>query len=199
MKIKTVLVFLMLIPAAILAENKDIKRPAKWAAPMELEGVPNLHRVSDTLYRSAQPSKTGMENLETLGIETIVNLRSFNSDRDEIKDTHLAYEHLYMKAWHPEEKEIVSFLKIVSNPKRTPVLVHCKHGADRTGTICAIYRIVIEGWTVDEAVDELLNGGYGFHETWANLEPWIRSLDLESIKKKAGIPALPVAVKGTPR
>ena len=50
-------------------------RPGKWAVPMTLAGVPNLHKVSDGLYRSAQPTAEGMTNLVALGIKTVVNLR----------------------------------------------------------------------------------------------------------------------------
>ena len=162
-------------------------RPARWAEPIEMDGVPNLHQVSRTLYRSAQPNKHGMANLKEMGIETIVNLRSFHSDRDEIGETGLAYEHIYVKTWHPEVKEIVRFLQIVSNPKRTPVLVHCQHGADRTGTMCVVYRVLIEGWKLDDALIEMKEGPYGFHGIWVNVEPWIRKLDLEAIAKRAGL------------
>jgi protein tyrosine phosphatase len=92
-----------------------------------------------------------------------------------------------MKAWHPEKKEIVRFLQIVSNPKRTPVLVHCLHGADRTGTMCAVYRIAVQGWTKDEAIREMTEGGYNFHPAFDNLLEWIMALDMQSIKKAAGI------------
>lgn len=162
-------------------------RPAHWAKPMQVEGVSNLHQVSDRLYRSAQPSSEGMRNLKAMGIETIVNLRSFHSDRDDIGDTGLAYEHIYMKTWHPEEKETVRFLQIVTNPKRTPVLVHCQHGSDRTGTMCALYRVAVQGWTKEEAIEEMIHGGFGFHGIWNNLIQWINGLDIETIKKRAGI------------
>ncbi len=162
-------------------------RPVSWAQPMKLEGVPNLHKISDELYRSAQPTAAGMHNLKKMGIETIVNLRSFHSDREEIGNTGLAYEHIYMKAWHPEQKEIVRFLHIVTNPKRTPILVHCQHGADRTGTMSALYRIVVQGWSKEDAINEMINGGFGFHGIWKNLAPWIDALDIEAIKKEAGL------------
>ena len=55
-----------------------------WAQPIELERVPNFHKLNDALYRGAQPTKKGIENLKGLGIKTIVNLRSFHCDRDEI-------------------------------------------------------------------------------------------------------------------
>jgi protein tyrosine phosphatase (PTP) superfamily phosphohydrolase (DUF442 family) len=167
---------------------RSASRPAKWAQPVKLDGVPNLHKVSKTLYRSAQPTAEGMKNLkEKLGIKTIVNLRSFNSDRNEIGKTELGYEHIYMKTWHPEKKEVVRFLQIVNDPKRQPVLVHCQHGADRTGTMCAIYRIAVDKWSEEGAIKEMCEGGYGFHEIWSNLPKWIESLDLEKLKQQAGM------------
>ena len=38
-------------------------RHEKWAVPMTCAGVLNLHKVSDKLYRSAQPTAEGMTNL----------------------------------------------------------------------------------------------------------------------------------------
>ncbi len=178
---------LFLVNTAYGAETSPANRPAHWAVPMKMEGVPNLHKVSDTLYRSAQPSAEGMKNLRAMGIETIVNLRSFHSDRDEIGDTGLAYEHIHMKAWHAEEEDVVKFLQIVTNPKRCPVLVHCQHGADRTGTMCAVYRVAVQGWSKEEALKEMMQGGFGFHGIWENLIQWINGLDIEGIKRKAGI------------
>jgi protein tyrosine phosphatase (PTP) superfamily phosphohydrolase (DUF442 family) len=177
---------LVLFNASYGAETSPANRPAHWAIPMQMEGVPNLHKVSDTLYRSAQPSVEGMKNLKAMGIETVINLRSFHSDRDEIGDTGLAYEHIHMKAWYAEEEDAVKFLQIVTNPKRSPVLVHCQHGADRTGTMCALYRIVVQGWTKEEALKEMMKGGFGFHGIWGNLIQWINELDIEGIKKRAG-------------
>ena len=162
-------------------------RPSSWATPVSLKGVPNLHRVSDTLYRSAQPTAEGMKNLAALGVETVVNLRSFHSDREEIGLSGLAYEHIYMKAWHPEDEEAVRFLQIVTNPRRTPVLVHCQHGADRTGTMVALYRVAVEGWSKQEALKEMTKGGFGFHSVWKNLPPWFEALDIEEIKGQAGV------------
>jgi protein tyrosine phosphatase (PTP) superfamily phosphohydrolase (DUF442 family) len=166
-------------------------RPETWAQPVTVSGVPNLYRISGELYRGDQPSPQGMQNLKDLGLKTIINLRSFHSDRDEIGDTVLAYEHIYMKPWHPEEKEAVRFLKMVTDPKRTPALVHCKHGADRTGTMIAVYRIAVQGWSKDEAIREMTQGGFGFHWTWSNLPTWIQNLNIDRIKRQAGIKSLP--------
>lgn len=162
-------------------------RPAVWAEPIAREGLPNFHRVADGLYRGAQPTAAGFKELKALGVKTVVNLRSFNSDRDELGDTGLGYEHITMKAWHPERKEIVRFLQIVTDKERAPVFVHCQHGADRTGTMCAIYRIAIEGWSKDDARAEMTGGGFGFHPTWKNLLEYVRDLDVDEIKREAGL------------
>ena len=181
----------MAAPAAPLA---TAERPSTWATPLKMDGLPNLHRVSDTLLRSAQPTKEGMQSLGSLKVKTVVNLRSFHSDRDELGDVKTGYEHITMKAWHPEYKEAVRFLKIVSDPAKTPVLVHCQHGADRTGTMCALYRVAVQGWSKEEALREMTGGGFGYHTVWVNLPAWFKDLDIDALRKDAGIAA--PAVKG---
>ncbi|HPG00802.1 MAG TPA: dual specificity protein phosphatase family protein [Kiritimatiellia bacterium] len=163
-------------------------RPTSWATPITLEGVPNLHKVSDTLYRSAQPTDIGMQELKSYGIKTVINLRAFHSDRDILGQTGLAYEHIDMTAWHPEREDVVRFLRLVTDPARAPVLVHCQHGADRTGTMCALYRIVVQGWTKEDAIREMTQGGFGFHEVWSNLPAWIDELDIGSLWKEVKAP-----------
>ncbi|MDB4461879.1 protein-tyrosine phosphatase family protein, partial [bacterium] len=69
----------------------------------------------------------------------------------------------------------------------SPVLVHCLHGSDRTGAMCAAYRVVVEGWSMEDAIRERKSGGYGHHKIWSNLERWIEGLDVEALKEAAGI------------
>ena len=168
----------------ISSSGTETNRPSAWAAPIELEGVPNLHKVSDTLYRSAQPTAVGMQNLKKLGIKTVVNLRTFHSDLDELKGTGLASVRFHMKTWHSEDEDALRFLQIATDPERTPVLVHCQHGADRTGELCATYRIVVQGWTKEAAIQEMTGGGFGFHSIWSNIPSWIKNLDAEKLRKE---------------
>ena len=182
-----ILLTLLALSTFLVADNPAEKRPATWATPKALAGVPNYHKVDANLHRGAQPTAEGMRNLKAAGVQIVVNLRSFSSDRKEIGTTGLAYEHIYMKAWHPERKEAVRFLQIVTNPKRTPVFVHCHYGADRTGAMCALYRIAVQGWAKEDAIREMTQGGYGFHKTWANLPAWINDLDIPALQKDAGI------------
>ena len=175
------------------AEPTSSSRTAYLVNCVQIEGVPNFYKVSDDLCRAAQPTATGMRNLKALGIKTVVNLRSFHSDRDKIGDTGLECENIHMKVWHPEETQVVKFLQIVTDGKRTPVLVHCQHGADRTGTMCAVYRMAVQGWTKEEALREMTEGGFGFHGIWDNLIQWINRLDIDKIKLRAGIDVMPLS------
>ena len=152
----------------------------------------NFHKVTRELYRGAQPTAEGMRELAKMGVKTVVNLRSFHSDRDEIGETSLAYEHIYMKTWHPEDEEVVRFLQIVGNADRTPVFVHCQRGADRTGLMCAVYRIVVQGWSKEEALCEMTQGPFDYHPIWRRMVQFVEELDVERIRRRAGLQDSPV-------
>jgi len=164
------------------AATQAATRPATWAQPLEVEGVPNLHRVATGLYRSAQPTREGMKRLEAMGIKMVIDLRAFHSDRELLAGTSLKYESISVKSWHIEKEDAVRFLKLVTDPANQPVLVHCQHGADRTGTMCSLYRMVVDGWSKEDAIKEQTEGGYGFHEIWDNMKQWLGTVNVEELR-----------------
>ncbi len=160
----------------------------EWAQAIDRTGLPNLHRVTPNLYRSAQPTAEGMQQAKKLGIRTVINLRSFHDDTDRLEGTEgVRYYRIYMQAWHAEKEDAVKFLKLVTDPANQPVLVHCQHGADRTGTMCAVYRMAVQGWTREQAVQEMTEGGFGFHEVWSNLKKWLDTVDVPDLRRDAGL------------
>jgi protein tyrosine/serine phosphatase len=172
----------------VFGARAETNSPARMpAAKIEKAGLPNLHRISERLYRSAQPGDEGFAELQRLGIKTVINLRAFHSDQSALKTLGVKQEHIYFKTWHPEEEDVVRFLKLVTDTNTAPVLVHCQHGADRTGTMIAIYRIAVEGWSKQDAIKEMTGGQFGFHQVWSNLVRFINDLDVDALKKKAGI------------
>ncbi len=160
---------------------------ARWATPIDLEGVPNFYKVTDSLYRSQQPTAEGMKNLEKMGIKTVINLRLFHSDEDELEGTNLKGLRIKVEAWDADEDEVIEFLKIVADPKNHPVLVHCKHGADRTGMMCAVYRMVVCGWDAEDAVTEMTRGPFGYHKIWKDIVAYLGRLNVDQLRKDAGI------------
>ena len=55
-------------------------------------------------------------------------------------------------------------------------------GADRTGTMCALYRILRQDWKVEDAIAEMKDGGYGYHSIWFHLPRFIRKTAKELAK-----------------
>lgn len=158
-------------------------RPPTWAEPISLPGVGNLHRVDASLYRSEQPTRDGMRKAaDSLGIRTIINLRKYHSDRSRVLGTPLELHELDVKTWAIRDEDVVAALRIVRWNGNGPFLVHCQHGADRTGTVIALYRMVFQGWSRKDAVREMVDGGYGFHPVWKNILRYLESVDVAKIK-----------------
>lgn len=158
-------------------------RPATWAQPVACPGVENFFQVSPALFRGKRPAKEGLRELEKRGIKTVVNLKL--TAADDVSGTRLEAIRIPMESWRAEEAEVVEFLRIAVDPARQPVFVHCEHGADRTGTMCAIYRIAVQGWDKEQALREMTQGGFGFHPMWDRLVEYVRNLDVESIRRQA--------------
>ena len=194
------LVWLMLTTALIAAESPAVApvptsepRPPAWAQPLVLPGLPNLHVVAPGVYRGAQPTAEGMRELEKLGVKLVINLRAFHDDEDELKGTALKGAKISFKTWHAEDEDVVRFLTLVNDPANQPVFFHCLHGADRTGTMSAIYRMTMQGWSSEAAIREMTQGGFNYHAIWSNLPAYLRAVDVVKLRAQAGIPAPPAA------
>lgn len=61
-------------------------------------------------------------------------------------------------------------------------IVH--HGSDRTGAVCAMYRIVFQGVSKQKAIQEMTEGGFGFHRIYKNIIRTIEKADIERIKRE---------------
>ena len=145
--------------------------------------LPNYGIVEpDQLHRGGQPDASGLHELESRGIKTIIHLRDrkLKNYKGQLKRFFIPFN-----PYHPKDEVVIDFLKVIGNQTHHPVFVHCFHGADRTGMLCAIYRIAIQKWDKEKAIEEMKK--YGFHFWHKSLIDYIRKLDIESIKKQAGI------------
>ena len=163
------------------ADDNSGRNP-KWAQPVKLKNSDNFFKVNNDLYRSAQPTAEALKEYEEYGIKTIINMRTSQSDAPLMtRGSQMNLFEIPVTTWDIEEEEVIAVLRLMKNSPK-PVLVHCKHGADRTGLMNAMYRIVFEGWTKAEAIDEMKNGGYGFHSMWRNIPKFIENADVERIR-----------------
>jgi len=152
---------LLVFAVAVCAQSVLCQNDAKQ------KDLPNLSRVDDGLYRGGQPTEAGLKQLVQLRIKTVVNLRD-DDERARIEGAAtvaagLRYFNLPLPDFHkPNDLEVAKILSIINAPENQPVFVHCKRGADRTGTIIAIYRMEHDGWTDHRAKQEAEGFGLGF-------------------------------------
>jgi len=171
-----------------MAQGIQPAQHSGWAVPLALAGVPNLHRVAPNFYRSAQPDAQGFaEIVKVYGVRTVVSLRAFHSDEPLTKGLPLRLYDFPMHTWHIEREDVVGALRALRVATlQEPTLLHCEHGADRTGLITALYRILYQSWSKDAALDEMQNGDFGFHDVWINIPRYLREIDIVQLKKEVG-------------
>ena len=176
--IRVLALLLMFIPSIALA------RDANWAQPITLSGVTNLNQVTPNIYRSAQPDSTGFANMaKKLKLKTVIDLRESQTDAAYLGSTKIKPYYVPMNAMHITTDQVVAALKLIkAHEGEGPILVHCLHGADRTGVVIAMYRIIYQGWTKSQAIDEMENGGFNFHSIFFNIPAYINNADIPAIK-----------------
>lgn len=152
-------------------------------------GVVNFARVSAALWRGSQPTVEGFRNLEKLGARTIVSFRHDHDDRPLLKGTRLNYLRIPSRAYRPTDKNLIRFLKVMQDPANGPVFIHCAQGRDRTGYNAAAYRMVVQGWSAEDAILEMK--AFRFNRIWMGNPGYLRELDVEGLKKR--VEALPRA------
>ena len=149
MKAKVLFTASMLLVMLAGLAQVDARRPA----------LSNFHQVNPQLYRGAQPHADGLQKLKSMGVKTIVNLRTpstlSRAEGEEARRLGLRYFNVPLPGLsQPKDEQVQRVLDIINTPENQPVFVHCHHGEDRTGTIIACYRITHDGWTGEQAKSE---------------------------------------------
>lgn len=133
--------------------------------------LPRFQQVSDKLYRSAQPLDGGIARLRELGINTIINLRGAGpvtrAEETQARAAGLNYFNIPLPNWgRPQEPRVARILELIAAPENGRVLVHCKEGVDRTGMIVAVYRLMHDRWTSQNALAEAERQGMRRTQFW---------------------------------
>ena len=140
-------------------------------------GLQNFAQVNDRLYRGAEPTEAGFAELKRMGVKSVIGLRTNHSTRKEVEAAGLASVELPLKAdifgsAPPTEEQVKTFFQTVLDPAKQPVYFHCAFGKDRTGTMAALYRIEVDGWTNEEAIEEM--HAFGYHSVYKELIGYVR-------------------------
>ncbi len=137
---------------------------------VENKNLPNFHQVNENLYRGGQPTEEGIKQLAGQ-VKTIVYLRGLDerekTEEKWAKASNIGFKSFPLSNWFsPKDSQIKDILAFINDPQNQPVFVHCQRGADRTGTVIAVYRISHDGKTAKEAIDEAKKFHLGWWQFW---------------------------------
>ncbi len=183
------LVYSFVAPLAVSAQG-----PAATSEEiLSTAHVANFAKVSPTLWRGAQPSDEALEKLAQGGIRTVIDLRmegeGSTHEGQAASNLGLRYIHIPLGFMHPDQEKVLSFLRIVINPENQPVFVHCRQGADRTGTLCAIYHKLVDNWTFEQCWTEMRT--HHFKPFLIALKKTVEEFSSADVRKLLAMPPLP--------
>ena len=154
-----------------------------------IDEAKNFYRVDEMLFRSAQLDEGDAAKLHELGIKSIVNLRHFSRGGDRRAfGNQFWLANKPLQSWEIKPAQIADVLRTIrERQKEGAVLVHCYHGADRTGLVVAMYRVIYQGWSLDVARSEMIDGGYGFHSMWQDIAGFLTPQNEALVRAELGI------------
>ncbi|VTX63336.1 Dual specificity phosphatase, catalytic domain [Acinetobacter junii] len=165
------------------------QRPQNWGAL--ISDTHNFYQISQDVYRSEQPNSELIPLLKKYQIETVINLRARNEDEKVLQNQSLNLVHIPIQTWAINRQDLLQAMQAIQIAKNNnqKVLVHCYHGSDRTGATIAMYRIIFENWSIENAVKEMKQGGYGYHIIWKNIENLFTSENVQWIQQQLSTPS----------
>ncbi len=138
-----------------------------------LPGLSNVGRITPGVYRGAQPAAEGYVTLKKMGVKTVINLRTSETEKDKVEAVGMRSVEVPMGMSTDNLREKVDrVVALMADPANQPVFVHCRQGRDRTGIVVAAYRMKVEGWLLAEAEAEMQ--AFGFNDIWVNFKRFIR-------------------------
>jgi len=174
------LLFCALGPCPAFSGNLPSSKTPDPGQRLHVAGISNAGKINEHLYRGAQPRDGSLMHLRELGITTIVDLRGEDSslrerERREAEALGIRFISIPVGGFsQPAKDQITTFLSLLVGQFPGTVFVHCRLGEDRTGVFIAAYRIIVDNWTVDEAIKEM--HFFGFNRLWhPSLVSYIRN------------------------
>lgn len=133
--------------------------------------------VSPGIYRSAQPNMIDMKDLMKFGIKTIIDLNddkaTLAAEQKEANRLGIQFIAQPMSAFRtPNDSQVDEILQALVDQNNYPILIHCKHGEDRTGLIIGLHRVYEESWQPNSAYREMLD--LGFHKVLVKLDRYFK-------------------------
>lgn len=164
----------------VQAEPVQPLRPSEWAQPME--SPYRLFQMSPTLYRSALLDQGALPLLDTLKVRTVITFLP-ESDAHWLSTPGVTLVQLPYKTNRVDDSQVLSALRAIeTGQSKGPVLMHCKRGSDRTGLMAAMYRVVVQGWSKEDALREMTEGGFGDSAHFKDSIRYMMGADVDKLR-----------------
>lgn len=116
------------------------------------------------IYRSGQPTPHQLEDfVRAHGIRTVINAREPDAPEELMAAEQRTCDALGVRMvrlpmpgdGRADFEQFDAALAVLKNPTNLPVLVHCARGSYRSGAIIAAYRVLVQGRSEKDAIDEM--------------------------------------------
>jgi len=124
----------------------------------------NFHAITTReAYRSAQLNRDKLEYyIRRYNIRSILNLRGENPSSDWYREELTVSTANYIKHYdialsstrEPTENDVKQLTEIFKKAPR-PILIHCQFGADRSGLVAAMWKVIVNHESKPEAEKQL--------------------------------------------
>lgn len=135
--------------------------------------------VAGAVFRSGQLRPEHLESaIAKHGVKTVVCLNPGESREEAAICSRRGVAHLTFDmpgSGRGRAEDFAKVLAILADTNRQPVLVHCSAGAYRTGVSVALYRMIVEGWRLDDTFEEMRYYGCAIHRD-PELRDFVREL-----------------------
>jgi protein tyrosine phosphatase (PTP) superfamily phosphohydrolase (DUF442 family) len=116
-----------------------------------------------------------------MGVKTIIDLEPGHNDAKLIDGLGFEYFQVPVKLWCVQDKDLIQFLKIITNTKYYPVFIYCENGLEKASLMVAIYRVYAQNWTTYDATKEFCKTEQ--KKYWKAVENYLDSIDKDKIKE----------------
>ncbi|VVO14651.1 dual specificity protein phosphatase family protein [Pseudomonas fluorescens] len=173
--------FMALIATAqVQTDEAPSTRSAEWAQPVEVQY--NLYQMSPTLYRSALPDENAIPLLKRLNVATVINFLP-EPDSSWLATPGISQVQLPYRTKHVDDADVLAAIRAIQAAEsKGPVLMHCKHGSNRTGLMAAMYRVVVQDWSKEDALNEMTQGGFGDSTHFKDGIRYMMQVDVEKLR-----------------
>ncbi|SPF81912.1 hypothetical protein PRI8871_03738 [Pseudoprimorskyibacter insulae] len=121
----------------------------------------NFYQIAPGVYRSNQPTHARFEKYAAMGIKTVINLRGedvwahYLFEKESVEGLGMTLVNAKLYARSAAAPEFIIGVVDALKAAEKPLMFHCKSGADRAGFVAAMYLLVFERASVDEARRQL--------------------------------------------